>query len=475
VKLPWLLALSVLAVTAAACGGGGGGSALAPSSSGSGGSGSGSGSGSGGGGSTSLPAGFLSASVKITVPSASSGPSSVRRTKLVEPNTQSITFTLLQTTGSSTGSTPQTFTLTTANPNCATSASGLACTLSVAAPVGTDVFLAQTYSGTSGSGTLTGSGAVKLSVAVNASNTASISLDGTVSSVYLVTSASYLGLPPSDNNNNNDDAHARVASAARRSTLSASGLISSFQVIPIALDSNNDPILNPSTYDAPIVLQLLYINEYTSDTDTTSAPDVTLNVSYNASVDPGGCGGNASTSALFGTVTVCSPSDTITATISNVAGGAQAASILAGFGSNPVYFTGIPASPTPMPLPDATPAGFNYVQFFVTPNAFSVTDENGNPISATNPVTFLATGSGAAQYIYVTDIGYTGSLTFGGNCGPYVSDSIYNYQSGYYYIELTPNSVTSGVPNGICTATVSDGTNTYSVPISVTTTGFTGS
>jgi hypothetical protein len=453
-----IIALLIVAVLAACGGGGGGGSSLAPSGSGgsgsgSGGSGSGAGgSGSGGGGSTTLPSGFLTASVKITVPNASAGNASVRRTKLVEPNTQSITFTLLQTTGSSTGSSPQTFTLTTANPNCTSSASGLSCVLGVAAPVGTDVFLAQTYSGTAGTGTLTGSGAVKFSVAQNASNTASISLDGTVSAVYLATSQSYLGVPPY--NYNNGGSHARVAATSRRTPLSSSGVVSSFQVIPIAVDSNNDPILNPSTYDAPIVLQLLYINQNASETDTTSTPDVTLSVAYNASVDPGGCGGNASTSALFGTVTVCSPSDTITATIANVVGGAQAASILAGFGSNPVYFTNEPASPTPMPLPQATPAGFNFVQFSVSPSVLSVTDGNGVPISVTNPITFLATGAGYAQYVYVTDFGFSGALTFGGNCAPYISASSYNYGGGYYYLTLTPNAV------GICTGSVSDGTNT---------------
>jgi hypothetical protein len=456
----------VAGLSVVACGGGGGGgSSLSPGGSGSGGNGSGSGgSGSGGGGSTTLPSGFLTASVKITVPSASAGGASVRRTKLVEPTTQSITFTLLQTTGSSTGSTPQTFTLTTANPNCTSSAGGLSCVLGVAAPVGTDVFLAQTYSGTAGTGTLTGSGAVKFSVAQNATNTASISLDGTVSAVYLATSQTYLGVPPL-----NSESHARVAATSRRSPLSASGLISSLQVIPIAVDSNNDPILNPSTYDAPIVLQLLYVNQYTSETDTTSTPDVTLSVAYNASVDPGGCGGNASTSALFGTVTVCSPSDTITATIANVAGGAQSASIVAGFGSNPVYFTNEPASPTPMPLPQATPAGFNYVQFSVSPNILSVTDSNGVPISVTNPITFLATGGGYVQYVTVTDFGFSGALTFGGNCAPYISESSYNNGGGSYSLALTPNAV------GVCTASVSDGTTSYSLPISVTTTGFTGS
>jgi hypothetical protein len=337
--------------------------------------------------------------------------------------------------------------------------------LGVAAPVGTDIFLAQTYAGANGAGTLTGSGAVKLTVAQNASNTASISLDGTVSAVYLATSASYLGVPPTYNTSS----RARITSTSRPAQLAPAGspTLASIQVIPIAVDSSNNPILNPSTYDAPIVLQLLYINQNTSETDTTSVPDVTLSVAYNSSVDPNGCGGNASTSALFGTVTVCSPSDTITATISSVPGGAQAASIVAGFGSAPVYFTNEPASPTPMPLPQATPAGFNYVSFPVS-QVLTVLDDNFTPITAANPITFLATGSDAAQYLYVYDAGLSGTLTFGGNCSPYVSDQIIG-GSGSYEIILTPNAV------GLCTATLGDGTNTYPLPMSVTTTGFTGS
>ena len=34
------------------------------------------------------------------------------------------------------------------------------------------------------------------------------------------------------------------------------------------------------------------------------------------------------------------------------------------------------------------------------------------PISVTNPITFLATGGGYVQYVYVTDFGFSGALTF---------------------------------------------------------------
>jgi hypothetical protein len=316
--------------------------------------------------SSALPAGEARASFSITIP-ASTGSASVRRAKAIGAGTQSITFTLLEAAGSTPATTaPQTFTLTSANPNCSTSPTtgSLTCTLSVDAPIGLDVFLAQTYTGTSGNGTLTGSGAVQLDVAANSSNTATLSLTSQAASVFLTSSSSYLGYNP--------DPYAPAGSP-----------VTSMRVFVIALDSSGNAILNPSIYSQPISLELFYegINTegYYEPLASTSSPDVLLQVAYSSSVDPGGCGYNASTSASYGSVQICSPADIVTATIQNVTGGPQSAAILGSVGATG-YFPSPPAGVTPTPLPSSTPAGTSYIVIpvTVTPASTSTPTPGGN-------------------------------------------------------------------------------------------------
>ena len=84
---------------------------------------------------------------KLPVPS-----SSARTAQTVGAGTNSITFSLLQFNGASTSSPSQTFGLTATSPGCSTVGSNLVCTLSIAAPIGGDIFLAQTFTGQSGDG-----------------------------------------------------------------------------------------------------------------------------------------------------------------------------------------------------------------------------------------------------------------------------------------------------------------------------------
>ena len=176
------IALAIIAALAA-CGGGGGSSAPA------------SGSLVGGAPVTTptpgaLPAGYLVTSVAITLP-AGKYSASTRRTQTVGTGTTSITFTLLQQNGASATSTPQAFGLTASSKGCVVNQSqALVCTLGVDAPVGQDVFLAQTYDA---NGNLTGSGAVALSVALNSANAAAITLSAQVANVFVVAGSPYLG------------------------------------------------------------------------------------------------------------------------------------------------------------------------------------------------------------------------------------------------------------------------------------------
>jgi hypothetical protein len=302
--------------------------------------------------SSAIPVGEARATFSITIP-ASTGSASVKRAQAVGAGTQSITFTLLEAAGSTAVSaTPQTFTLTSANPNCTTSPTtgSLTCTLGLDAPIGLDVFLAQTYAGTTGTGTLTGSGAVQLDVAANSSNTATLSLTSQAASVFLTSSASYLGYNP--------DPYAPAGTP-----------IASMRLFVIALDSSGNTILNPSIYNQPISLQLFYEGLNSGGQflplASTASPDVLLQVAYSASVDPGGCGYTASTSAAYGSVQVCSPADTVTATIQNVTGGPQLAAILGSVGPAG-YFPSPAPGVTPTPLPTSTPAGTSYIVIPVT-------------------------------------------------------------------------------------------------------------
>ena len=140
-----ILALAVVASAIAACGGGGGGgtaspatpvvpvaaTTVAP---------------------TSSPIAVATtssanaaATLTITLPASSASSNALRRAQNIAPGSQSITLQLIQTNGVTTSGTPQTFGITATSPGCSQANSVITCVVSLAAPVGVDVFTAQTF------------------------------------------------------------------------------------------------------------------------------------------------------------------------------------------------------------------------------------------------------------------------------------------------------------------------------------------
>lgn len=448
-RLQGILALAVVALSIAACGGGGGGGGSAPA------------------GSVvptaqptvavspatsaPLPAGYAVANVKITVPAANvasvarqSAASTTRTTQTVGTGTASITFTLLQINGAAptNAPAPQSYTLNYGSAGCSTNtAAPLVCSLNINAPIGSDVFLATTY--TSG-GAQTGSGAVALSVALNSSNTASLSLDGQVSSVYLTSSSTHLGG-------------------------ASSGNVTSMRVFVVALDSSGNIVLNPATYSSPVVLQLVYTSGGYSDTNA-NAPDVQLAVAYNSSVDPGGCGGNVSTSSLYGTINVCSPTDVITATFLTTATAPAPSAVIIGSvgGSGNLPFNG-----SPVPVATGYTGGIGALPFSISPLIGLVAtqytyDYTYYPVTAINATGLGNTYGATGVYnntVYIYESGFAGTFTVGGTCASFATLTLTNTSTGEATLLVAPTAPTTG-----CTITLGDGTNTLSIPMTVTTT-----
>jgi len=290
-----LIGLAVVAVLAACGGGGGGGSSTTPSSP------------------TQLEA---PTQWSITIPNATGSSSSSRRAQYVDPNTKSITLTLLQNNGVSVTSAPQgPYNLSAGQPGCVTVTNGVTCTFSVNAPIGTDVFTATTYSQLNGVSPL-GSGAVALSVVQNTTNTASLTLFGPIQSILAVSNNS----ANSDTLWNGNGAFYPItytqaqafynqyysSNARRGAQAGVTAPITSERLYLIASDINGNTILNPTTYNQPITLTLNFLNF-----QGYGAPNnVTL-----SDTPPSGLGTASSTSTSGGTVQVYSPADVVTLTL----------------------------------------------------------------------------------------------------------------------------------------------------------------
>jgi hypothetical protein len=307
VRLLFGAAAASLAVIVAACGGGGGGStAPAVSSIG-----------------VSTPIAVATAgstatqsvAVSIIIPKKASSASATRTPAYIPANTQALTFQLVSVNGvGQTGAPQGPFVLTLANPNCTTVASGLSCTLTVNAPVGTDIFSATSYSD-AGATVQLGSGAVALTVQNNARNTASLVLTGPLASVTIFSSTTTLtNGNPSPQPTLNAGAVARRNEAAAthrggltlRSTTGSVQPVTSSRIFVVAVDSQGNQIINPTTYDVPITLSLSLLG---------LPPNVvTLGATY-AGLSAADTG-SASTTTDGGTITTYAPSDQITLTIS---------------------------------------------------------------------------------------------------------------------------------------------------------------
>jgi hypothetical protein len=365
-----LIALAVIAVLAACGGGGGGGTSTLPS-----------GTNSVGAMPTPsatatpvLPAGYAVDAVSITMAKGTYAAASSRSVQAIGTGTQSIVFTLLQQNGVAQTGSPQDFGLTASSSGCTTNPNtqALTCVLPVDAPVGQDVFLAQTYSNANGTGSLTGSGAVALNVGINSTNTASIVLNAQVAAVYVVSGSFYLGsyLPPSAIARGTG-AQAVIRRAGTQSALRhAAGAqqvnypaVTSTQVFVVAVDSSGNTILNPSTYSSAIYLQIAY------DTYEDYLPysaDVTLTATYAAN-DPSPCtpGGTASASGWYQSFALCSPSDTVTASLTpNVLSSPSSDAYVFGQTSATALIPTPAPNTTPEPVP-SYPATNSYADIYV--------------------------------------------------------------------------------------------------------------
>jgi hypothetical protein len=282
-------------------------------------------------------------------------------------------------------STPQKFGLTTAYTYCSVNQSqALVCTLGVDAPVGQDVFLAQTYDV---NGNLTGSGAVALSVALNSTNAAAITLSAQVANVFVVPGSTYLGDYYSQQLGSKARTHG--AQSVRRTAQGSNLTLSSIPIYVIASDSTNTTILNPSNYSSPIYLQLAfdwyYWNMYTAD--------VTLQVTYGASdTSPCAAGATATASDWYQSIMLCSPSDQVTASLP-ASGGANPSDYAYVFG----WVTASSLVPTPAPnmtpLPLPTPPSNTYAQFYVYPTPTPSPSPSPTPVPTptgpTAPITVI--------------------------------------------------------------------------------------
>jgi hypothetical protein len=252
----------------------------------------------------------------IVIPKSAPSTSSTRRKPTYIPSTTgSIAFTLLSVNGVAQTNQPTQgpFNLSpTNNPNCSVLSNGnTSCSFSINAPVGQGViFLATTYTSNNGTGTPLGSGAVLLNVAQNAANTANLVLTGPVASVTLLSSTTTLyngnPVPPPTYS----ESHARrmpqsIGTPNPSPSPTSTPVATTSRIFVIALDAAGNQIINPTTFDIPITVQL--------NLNGLPAGDVTLTVNYAGL--PGEPASPASTSTDGGTVTIDAPSDTLTLAI----------------------------------------------------------------------------------------------------------------------------------------------------------------
>jgi hypothetical protein len=356
-----LVALGIVALLAA-CGGGGGSSSS--------------------GRSAPLPnatvttAKYASASFSITIPSAAA--SAARRApKTVPAGTKSIKFTLLKTdaTGVTTPSVSPVYPLLSTSPGCAAGQGGISCTISLSAPIGTNIYLAEVFTTADGSGTHIGSGAVKLTVVANSSNTASLTLAGPIAAAYVATD----DVPTSSFYSNGPSL---LLSPLANQTYNEQSIPVSARIFVIALDAQGDQIISPDTFDRPVLLTLNYVQtgyqiSSTHRSTRGNGPDptqfATLSTTY---AFPSGGVTSAATSSANPTINIFSPADQTVITPINTTTGAIV-SVTASIGGvaqplDLVYtildgscpagdtgsapFTCVPPTPTPGPSPSPSPS-----------------------------------------------------------------------------------------------------------------------
>lgn len=143
----------------------------------------------GGGGQSTVPAGgpapqkgMSSTTFQISIPTTST--SSVKRSpNYISAGTQSIAITVA--VGSATPGAPTVANLTSSSPNCSSTPAALVCTVSVAAPIGSDTFGVSLYSGTNATGSVLSKATMTGTVTASTANTIPIVLNGVVANVQI--------------------------------------------------------------------------------------------------------------------------------------------------------------------------------------------------------------------------------------------------------------------------------------------------
>jgi uncharacterized repeat protein (TIGR01451 family) len=326
-------------------------------------------------------------------------------------------------------------------PNCVASGPNLVCTFQIDAPVGPDIFVANTYSQLNAVSAL-GSGSIALTIQANAVNNANLSLTGPVASVQLFCDQCVGTYPQPTLYNATGggpllSSVARAPAAARRTI--ASGSITSSRLYVIAFDANANEIINPTTFDIPLTLTL----------SLNGMPPgvVSLGVTYQfPNPNP-----TASTTADGGTIAVTSPGDVITLSLTNTTFGT-------GFPSVGLSYTpqgGSLQTPSPGTANQAITYNVNAPAPVVPAPAWAIAQSpSGAPfaINANGSFTITATNSGTAA-------------TTGGTIT--VADTL---PAGFTYQSATGSGWTCGYASPVvtCTSTAAVAISSSAPPITIT-------
>ena len=292
--------------------------------------------------------------------------SSGRKTKYISPSTQSVTVTLLSVNGNPPGaSLSTTINIGAAQPGCTPIGVQVSCDLSMPIPLGSDLFSVTAFTGLNGSGSPVGTAMVPSTVYANAANHVTLTLSGTIASIYLFSPQ----LSPCNGECSGPYMYAPSLELTPSQAL----------VIPIALDSGGNQIILPGTYNTPITVAV------------SGNPIGAVLLSLN---------GTTPTSS----VQVSGPADQVVAKAQDIPGSGtltiSATASLSIPANSSIYFVGaatptpVPtATPTPTPVPTATPTP--------SPTPVPPTITVSAPALQNNTLTFFATSS--VQTLSVVD------------------------------------------------------------------------
>jgi len=347
--------------------------------------------------------------------------SSGRKTKYISPSTQSVTVTLLSVNGNPPGaSLSTTINIGATQPGCTPIGVQVSCDLSMPIPLGSDLFSVTAFTGLNGSGSTVGTAMVPSTVYANAANHVTLTLSGTIASIYLfspqLAACGECGSP-----------YMYAPSLA----ITPSQAL----VIPIALDSGGNQIILPGTYNTPITVAV------------SGNPIGAVLLSLN---------GTTPTSS----VQVSGPADQVIAKAQDIPGSGNltisATASLSIPANSSIYFVGA-ATPTPVPTATPTPS----------PTPVPPTITVSAPALQNNTLTFFATSS--VQTLSVVDtanptgISYSLNACSGSNATTIVNivpslGTLTGPTSGTFNapatLAITPTSFSDTY--GTCTLTITD-------------------